>query len=351
MSPEPIPKHIEEGSLRRANAREAASQEAARRPGSVARRIRAAAAAAGLTDKPATGERPAESKQKQYIDKLAADKAKLTPPDGTKPISAFWSYGIEHPDAPLNEWGTPFLSQRFIAEEWAAEQNETHPGAAQTLETTQGGRELDDMFLWEPAVIRALGGEGAGFQPGYAKATWAKISETYAGLAEGRAIVFGQSADTRSILHQQELGALCENPDVGLHNIHFAYEPDQKWPEVTRAEAGTDAVRAVAQFNDPTLPRYIDPQGFAAEAPEVRKARIDEISEVFAPGQAEAEAVKAPELQAPSKSVRTPLWQVGFKQPLKTTRAVTPAPGTGAGPLADPALVPRPLATGMDGPA
>lgn len=197
------------------------------------------------------------------------------------------------------------LSQRFIAEEWAAEQNKI-PGTAQTLETTQGGRELDNMFLWESKVIEALGSENAGFQPGYAKATWARISDTYAGLAEGRVIVFGQDADTRSILHQQELGALCKNAQVGLHNIHFAYEADQKWPEVTRAEAGTDAVRAVAQFNDPTLPRYINPQEFAAQAPEDRKAQIDKITEGFAPGQAEVEAVKAPEQQASPKSLPTP---------------------------------------------
>ncbi|MFJ5808015.1 hypothetical protein [Streptomyces sp. NPDC093093] len=338
MSPEPIPKYIERGALRRANAREEATQEARRDPKAVARRIKAAAREAQVTPK-------------AYIDGLATDKAKLTPPDGTKPISAFWSYGLKHPQAPLNDWSEPFLSQRFIAEEWATERNKTRPGAAQTLETTQGGRELDDMFLWEDEVIEALGGEAAGFEEGYAKATWAKISDTYAGLAEGRVIVFGQDADTRSILHQQELGALCKNPNVGLHNIHFAYEPDQKWPEVTRAEAGTDAVRAVAQFNDPTVPRYIDPHGFAAQAPEVRKAQIDGISEAFAPGQAEAEATKAPELQAPPKSVRTPLWQVGFKQPLKTTRAVTPTSVSRAGPVVDPALAPRPLATGMDGPA
>ncbi|MET9320869.1 hypothetical protein ABZX75_11885 [Streptomyces sp. NPDC003038] len=351
MSAEPIPKHIEEGALRRAQARDTASKDAAGDPDSVTARITAAAEAAGLKDKLAKDGKLLESKEKQYIDMLAEDKAKLTPPDGTKPISAFWSYGIEHPDAPLNEWGDPFLSQRFIAEEWAAEQNETHPGAAQTLETTQGGRELDDMFLWEEEVIEALGGEGAGFQPGYAKATWAKISETYAGLAEGRVIVFGQSADTRSILHQQELGALCNNPNVGLHNIHFAYEPDQTWPEVTRAEAGTDAVRAVAQFDNPTLPRYIDPKAFAAEAPEVRKAQIDKITEVFAPGQAEAEAVKAPELQAPPKSVSTPLWQVGFKVTPTAAQPASPAPGAGTSPAAAPALAPRPLATGMDGPA
>ncbi|MEV7519498.1 hypothetical protein [Streptomyces sp. NPDC091371] len=355
MSTEPIPKHIEEGALRRAHARDAASQKAARKPKSVARRISAAAEAAGLTDKLAEDGKILESKEKQYIDRLAADKTKLTPPDGAKPISAFWSYGIEHEEAPLNDWDVPFLSQRFIAEEWAAEQNETNPGAVQTLETTQGGRELDDMFLWEPEVIRELGGADAGFHPGYAKATWAKISETYAGLAEGRAIVFGQDADTRSILHQQELGELCKNAKVGLHNIHFAYEAKQGWPEVTRAEAGTNAVRAVAQFDNPTLPRYIDPQAFAAESPEARNAQIDKITEVVAPGQAAAEAVKAPELQAPPKSVRTPLWQMGFKQPLTTTKAQTPALGSGSAPVPAPAAAPGLGApsrtTGMDGPA
>ncbi|MCX4527020.1 MULTISPECIES: hypothetical protein [unclassified Streptomyces] len=340
MSPEPIPKYIEQGALRRANAREEAAVEARRDPKSVARRIKAVAKAAGMTPK-------------AYIDGLATDKGKLTPPDGTKPISAFWSFGVEHPDAPLNDWKQPFLSQRFIAEEWAEQRNKTTPGAAQTLETTQAGRELDDMFLWEDGVLEALGGEKAGFEAGYAKATWKQISGTYAELAEGRVVVFGQSADTRSILHQQELGSLCDNPNVGLRNIHFAYEPDQKWPEVTRAEAGTDAVRAVAQFNDPTLPRYIDPQGFATAAPEARKAQIDKIMESVAPAQAAAEAVKAPELQAPPKSVRTPLWQVGFKPPRTTTRpapAAPAGPAAGAGHAAAPVHAPRP-ATGMDGPA
>ncbi|MGW5847864.1 hypothetical protein ACWFQ8_07820 [Streptomyces sp. NPDC055254] len=337
MSPEPIPKYIEQGALRRANARYRATLEAKSDPDSVVERIEAAAKAA-------------EMEPKAYIDSLAEDKAKLTPPDGTKPISAFWSYGIEHPDAPLNDWGVPFLSQRFIAEEWAAQRNKSQPGAAQTLEGTAGASELDDMFLWEDEVIEALGGEEAGFDAGYARETWAKISKTYAGVAEGRVIVFGQTADTRSILHQEELVALRANEKVGLDNIHFAYDAPTWWPEETRAEAGTDAVRAAAQFNDPTLPRYIDPQGFAAEAPEVRKATVDTVIAAATPA-LDAVAVAAPELQAPPKSVRTPLWQVGFKQPLKTTRAVPPAPGSGAGPVADRALVPRPPATGMDGPA
>lgn len=337
MSPEPIPKYIEKGALLRAHARQEAAKQARNDPESVVARITAAATAKGLD-------------AKTYIEQLSRDKKKLTPSDGTKPISAFWTYGIKHEDAPLNDWNQPFLSQRFIAEEWAAQRNKTNPGAAQTLETTQGGRELDDMFLWEDEVIEALGGEMAGFEPGFAEATWKQISGTYAELAEGRVIVFGQSADTRSILHKQELGSLCDNPNVGLHNIHFAYEPDQEWPEVTRAEAGTDAVRAVAQFNDPTLPRYIDPKAFAAAAPEDRKAQIDKITEAVAPAQAEAAAVKAPELQAPPKSVRTPLWQVGFKPTPTAARPSTPGPSHSPAPEPAPGLAPRTAGTGMDGP-
>ncbi|MFF9984031.1 hypothetical protein [Streptomyces erythrochromogenes] len=359
MSPEPIPQGIEEGALLRADAREKATLDAKRNPLSVARRIKAAATAAGLKDKPAEGDKLRVSKARQYIDALAEDKAKLTPPDGTEPISAFWTYGIEHPEAPKNDWGVPFLSQRFIAEEWAAQQNETTPGAAQTLETTQGGRELDDMFLWEDEVIEALGGEEAGFPQGYAKATWAKISETYAGLAEGRVFVFGQTADTRSILQQQELGELCKNPNVGLHNIDFVYEAPQSWPEVTRAEAGTNAVRAVAQFDNKDLPHYIDPQGFAAETPEARKAKIDSLLEGVAPApapgpaqaQPQAPAVKAAGQQATPKGPAAPLWQMGFQQPQTVTRPKHSGPAPVAGSPGAPPLAPRPLATGMDGPA
>lgn len=170
------------------------------------------------------------SKARQYIDALASDKTKLSPPEGTKPISAFWSYGIEHPKAPENDWGVPFLSQRFMAEEWAAQQNVTDTGTAQTLETTEGGSELDGMFLWEPKVIKALGGARAGFGPGYAKAKWDEISATYGGLAEGRVVVFADIGNTRAVLHQKELGTLCGNENVGLHNIDFVYEAPSHGP-------------------------------------------------------------------------------------------------------------------------
>ncbi|GAA0323650.1 hypothetical protein GCM10010302_73510 [Streptomyces polychromogenes] len=351
MSSEPIPQDIETGALARARARHLKSLEAKSDPDAVVERIAAAAIAAGLEDKPAPDGKSILSKERQYIDALVRDKAKLTPPDGTKPISAFWTFGIEHPEAPENDWGVPFLSQRFIAEEWAVQQNLVEDGTAQTLETTRGGQELDDMCLFEPEVIQALGGAEWGFPPGYAKAVWGEISKTYGGVAEGRVIVFGQTADTRSILQQQELGELCANPNVGLHNINFVYEAPQSWPEITRAEAGTNAVRAVAQFDNKDQPRYIDPHAFAADSPEARKAKVEAVLEALAPAQAQAPAVAAPEGQASPKRVPNPLWQMGFRQPGTVTRPKDPGPVLGAGSAGAAALAPTSPAKGMDGPA
>ncbi|MFF4644355.1 hypothetical protein [Streptomyces sp. NPDC001389] len=337
MSPEPIPEGILAGALARAKAREEATQEARKDPEAVVERIKAAAAAAKMTPK-------------AYIDALAKDTAKLTPPEGTKPISAFWSYGIEHPEAPKNDRGVPFLSQRFIAEEWAAQQNEARPGTARTLETSPGGQELDNMFLWEDEVTELLGGEEAGFHEGYAKQAWNKISETYGSLAEGRVVIFADIGNTRAVLQQSELGALCANPNVGLNNINFVYEAPQSWPEITRAEAGTNAVRAVAQFDNKDLPRYIDPHAFAADSPEARKAKVDAVLEAVAPAQAQAPAVAAPERQASPKRVPNPLWQMGFRQPDTVARPKDPGPVLGAGSAGAAALVPKSPATGMDGP-
>ncbi|MFD9453356.1 hypothetical protein ACFWBC_09740 [Streptomyces sp. NPDC059985] len=421
MSAERIPKEIELGALRRANARAKAAREVRLDPDPVAQRIRDAATAAGLEDRPAQGEEPALSKARLYIDQLVEDRSKLRPPPGTHPVSAFWSYGVEHAEAPPNRDGVPFLDQRFIAEEWAHQQNQKEPGSAQTLETSRGGRELDDMFLWEKKVLEALGGQQAGFGPDFAATCWQTISGTYAEVAEGEVFVFADTANTRSILHQRELSALCANDKVGLDNIRFVYESPVKWPEVTRTEVGTNAVRTVAQFDNPALPRYLDPYSYPADEPEVRKANIDSLLALAAPSQeaaavaaagveasavtgpgvgtpavgsavveapvveapadrapavgtpvagtpavetpvvkapaAEAPAVEAaaavrePAIQAPRKSVRTPLWQVGFDHTPTAARPSTPGQAAGAGPAVEPVLVPRPLGTGMDGPS
>ncbi|MEU9031386.1 hypothetical protein AB0D46_28505 [Streptomyces sp. NPDC048383] len=400
MTSEPIPKAIELGALRRAHARAMAVEEARADPESVTQRITDAAVKAGLEDQAADGAVPARSKERIYIDRLVKDQSKLKAPPGTHPISAFWSFGIQHPEAPLNNDGVPFLDQRFIAEEWAHQQNLREPGSAQTLETSQGGRELDDMFLWEDEVIEALGGAKAGFGPNYAQESWHEISGTYAEVAAGEVFVFADTANTRSILHKKELRALCDNDKVGLDNIHFVFEPPATWPEVTRTEAGTNAVRAVAQFDNPALPQYIDPHAYPADEPEIRKAKIDgflalatpvqEAASVAAPGvdgpaitgpgvklpeaevpAAETPAVAAPTVHAPAveapsaveapvvpaapASVRKPLWQVGFDHTPTAAKPSTPGtttgPAAGAGAAVAPVLVPRPTGTGMDGPS
>ncbi|MGW7313866.1 hypothetical protein [Streptomyces sp. NPDC054854] len=390
MSPEPIPQDIEQGALRRANARHEAAKQASRNPKSVVQRISEAAAAAGLED----GRE--KSKERLYIDLLIEDRSKLKPPPGTHPVSAFWSYGLEHPAAPPNRDNVPFLDQRFIAEEWAHQQNQKEPGSARTLETTPGGRELDEMFLWERNVIKALGGQQAGFGPDFATTCWQTISATYAEVAEGEVFVFAGTANTRSVLQQRELSALCANDKVGLDNIHFVYEAPVTWPEVTRSEAGTNAVRTVAQFDNPALPRYLDPYSYPADEPEVRKAKIESLLALATPAQEAATgaapgveapvvtgpgveapsfealgveatevesptveapvfqvptAVKEPVVEVPQKSVRKPLWQVGFDPTPTAARTSTPGPAAGTGPAIDPVLVPRPIGTGMDGPS
>ncbi|MFD6877196.1 MULTISPECIES: hypothetical protein [unclassified Streptomyces] len=420
MTSEPIPKAIELGALRRAHARAVAVEEARADPESVTQRITDAAIKAGLEDRAADGAVPARSKERLYIDRLVKDQSKLKPPPGAHPISAFWSFGIPHPEAPLNNDGVPFLDQRFIAEEWAHQQNQREPGSAQTLETSRGGRELDNMFLWEEQVIEALGGAKAGFGPNYANECWHKISATYAEVAEGEVFVFADTANTRSVLHQSELSALCANEKVGLDNIQFVYEAPVTWPEVTRSEAGTNAVRTVAQFDNPALPRYLDPYSYPADEPEVRKAKIDNLLALATPAQEAAAvaasgveapevtgpgveapsveapdvdgpvvtgpvvetpvvetpaveaptvdgpavetppveaaaAVKEPMVEAPQRSVRKPLWQVGFDHTPTAAQPSTPGPAagpaTGAGAAVAPVLVPRPTGTGMDGPS
>ncbi|MCS0635024.1 hypothetical protein NX801_04995 [Streptomyces sp. LP05-1] len=287
MTTRPIPESVVEGALRRAHARHEAEQEANENPKAVAGRIKAAAKAAGVSPK-------------EYIDRLVRDRAKLTPSDGERPVSAYWSHGLEHPEAPLNSQGQHFLSQRFIAEEWAHQQNQAVPGSAQTLETTAGGRELDDMFLWDGDVRQELGGEVQGFGNAYASECWGAISATYAGLAEGPTPVFAETAYSRSILYTQELDALQANTGVGLDNIHFVYEPPPTWPEVSRDELGAHAVRATVQFDDPTKPRYFDPQDYATQPPETRAQALGEVMTGTVPRKAEQATETGPDGPEPT---------------------------------------------------
>jgi hypothetical protein len=337
-----IPRHIELLAVRLAQeeAKRAAEARTPEGAEAIADRLHDEAAAQGLI-------------VKEYIEALTRDAEGVKAPDGTAPVSAFWSFGIEHPDVPVNRWNEHFLDNRYIAEAWATTQNDQSPGSARTLETTEGGRRLNAMYLWEPEVLEALGGAEKGFTEAWTRECWGTISETYAAEAKGPVVAFAQYADTRSILYNRELPTLHANPDVGLDNIHFAYEAPQTWPEVTRTEAGTTVARAQLQYNDPTLPHYIDPKTYPDRDPAERKAALesefvlvaDERAERAATKKAErtpeaeaqtttaetkaveTKAVEAKETTPPAPSASVPLWQLGFTpKPV----AIEPGPSTSA---------------------
>jgi uncharacterized small protein (DUF1192 family) len=256
----------------------------------IVRRLRAEAKAQGL-------------ELKEYIETLTKDPAGVTPAEGTAPTSAFWSYGIEHPDAPMNRWNQNFLDNRYIAEAWAKIQNDLQEGSAQTLETTEAGHRLNEMYLWEENVREALGGAGKGFTEEWARECWANLSETYAAAAKGPVAVFAQYADTRSILYNQELPTLHANANVGLDNIYFAYESPDSWPKEIRGEVGTNAARAQLQYNDPTKPHYVDPKVYATQNPTQRIAALDaEFAAVTAERNERAAKKRAAEQAATAES-------------------------------------------------
>ncbi|WP_326579840.1 hypothetical protein OG889_19950 [Streptomyces sp. NBC_00481] len=323
MSPQPIPRYIERLALKFANEEAERARKANTKEGSqaIARRLEAESDAAGF------------SSVKEYIKNLTEDVEGVEAPDGTTPTSAFWSHGIPHPDAPVNWRNEHFLDNRYIAEAWAKTQNQRNPESAQTLETTDGGRRLNEMYLFEGAVREALGGEDQGFTYEWARECWAGISETYATAAKGPVVVFAETAHTRSILYNQELPTLHTNEHVGLDNINFAYPAPKEWPKETRTEVGTHAVRAQVQVDDPSLPHYIDPTAYPTQDPAAREAAVDaECAAVTAErSERAAEAAtapttetKAPEAESPAReapeqpaaknpAASIPVWQVGFK--------------------------------------
>ncbi|WP_200307841.1 hypothetical protein [Streptomyces adelaidensis] len=335
MSPQPIPRYIERLALKLANQEAEEAQKANTRDGSraIVRRLTAEAEAGGFAS------------VREYIESVAKDREGVTPPKGTSPTSAFWSHGVQHDDAPLNWREEHFLDNRYVAEAWARTQNKKNPGSAQTLETTAGGRRLNEMYLFENGVRKALGGDEEGFTYEWARGCWANISENYAAAARGQVVVFAESAHTRSILYNQELPALHTNPYVGVDNVKFAYAPSKQWPEASRNEVGTHQIRAQVQVDDPTLPHYVDVAAYAKQDPVARKESLAaECASVTAdrkeraaakaaatPTTNEAEVPEAEtpavesSAQPPQPPTRVPVWQVGFKPvPVKNeARAAT----------------------------
>ncbi|MGV4986311.1 hypothetical protein ACVB8X_09105 [Streptomyces sp. NRAIS4] len=326
MSPQPIPKYIERLALKIAQEEAERARQANTRDGAraIARRVEAEAEAAGF------------GSAKEYVEALTNDSKGVTPPEGTSPTSAFWSHGVEHPDAPPNWKGEHFLDNRYIAEAWARTQNARHAGSAQTLETTEAGRRLNAMYLFEDRVLKELGGADEGFTYDWARAVWGSLSGTYAKAAEGPAVVFAQTAHTRSILYNTELPALQANPQVGLDGIHFAYTPPGGWSQEAKEELGADAVRAQLQVDDPTLAHYVDPKTYAQQEPAVRQAAVEASCAAVAAERTPAEPTAKAEAPAPKPAASVPVWQLGFK-PVPTALRTGPA-----GPAVTPPAPPAP---------
>ncbi|MEU1186886.1 hypothetical protein [Streptomyces sp. NPDC005859] len=315
MSVQPIPEDIEVLAVRLANeeAERAAVARSAKGRREIVQRLRTEAAAQGLP-------------VKEYIEALTKDPKGVTPSQDTAPTSAFWSYGIDHPDAPTNRWNENFLDNRYIAEAWSTLQNDRQEGSARTLETTEGGRRLNAMYLWEAEVLTALGGADKGFTEDWTRECWATISETYATEAKGPVVVFAQYADTRSILYNRELPTLHTNTDVGLENIHFAYEAPQPWPKETRTEVGTDSARAQLQFNEPTMAHYVDPKTYPDQDPTARKAALEsEFASVTAERNERAAGKKAEQTAAKTTEAE----QTEPAEPTKQTAQTAQAEQTG----------------------
>ncbi|MDJ0464309.1 hypothetical protein [Streptomyces sp. H27-C3] len=249
--------------------------------------------------------------------------------------SAFWSYGVPHPDVPPKQ----MLSNEYVAAAWAESENAKVDGAARYLEGTQGGQAMSNLHLWNRDVHTALGFDREQGQA-LASSAWSVLSEKYADTAKGEVAVFAEHAHPLSVLYNTELPALRANPDVGVDNVKFVYPPPHDWPDVARDELGSDEVRARAQVADPAKPLHINPEEYAARPPAERSAVLDNLATDVAT--ADKNHVRITPLSAtPSKGTAT-----GAATSAVTSAATGPAaPGpSGAGPSAPAPPAPAPPA-------
>ncbi|RZU21698.1 hypothetical protein [Streptomyces sp. BK239] len=151
----------------------------------------------------------------EYVVEYAQGLDVAAPREGMK--SAFWSYGIPHPDLPMDK----VLSSQFLAAVWTDMENGNEPDSARYLEGTPGGQALDELHLWNPDVYKVL---GLNEQQGNALArqAWSAVSENYAKATDGEAIVFGGELVPWSVAYETEMPRLRRG--TGPENIHFMYD-------------------------------------------------------------------------------------------------------------------------------
>uniref|UniRef100_UPI001F2A4187 hypothetical protein n=1 Tax=Streptomyces brasiliscabiei TaxID=2736302 RepID=UPI001F2A4187 len=151
----------------------------------------------------------------EYILDYAEGLDVKAPREGMK--SAFWSYGIPHPDLPTDR----VLSSQHLAAVWTQMENDGDRGSARYLEGTPGGQDLGQLHLWDPGVRRTLNLDKDQGDALAGKA-WSALSENYAKATDGEAIVFAGELAPWSVAYESELPQLRQT--IGAENIHFMYE-------------------------------------------------------------------------------------------------------------------------------
>ncbi|MER5371744.1 hypothetical protein [Streptomyces sp. NPDC002553] len=234
----------------------------------------------------------------EYVVEYAKGLDVSAPREGMK--SAFWSYGIPHPDLPVDK----VLSSQFLAAVWTDMENGNEPDSARYLEGTPGGQVLDKLHLWNPDVYKVL---GLNEQQGNALAreAWSAVSENYAKATDGEAIVFGGEIVPWSVAYETEMPRLRRG--TGPENIHFMYELPEELlkglPPESRQLLSDGSVRSHVHFKapDPANPPtqkyweagYLDLEHLRSlPTPEAQRAAILEACERVAlvdAQQAEAE--------------------------------------------------------------
>ncbi|MEV6378738.1 hypothetical protein AB0M31_04870 [Streptomyces sp. NPDC051773] len=150
-----------------------------------------------------------------YVVDYAGELNVKAPHQGMK--SAFWSYGIPHPDLPTDR----VLSSQFLAAIWSDMENDSVRGSARYLEGTPGGEDLGKLHLWNLEVQEALlldRAKGAAL----ARKAWGVLSENYAKATDGEAIVFAGELAPWTVAYETELPQLRKT--IGADNIHFMYD-------------------------------------------------------------------------------------------------------------------------------
>lgn len=157
----------------------------------------------------------AEKTVEEYVVDYAKELDVKAPREGMQ--SAFWSYGIPHPDLPSDQ----VLSSQHLAAIWSDMENKNQAESARYLEGTPGGKVLDTLHLWNPQVQSILGfHENEG--DAVARKAWGALSENYAKSTDGEAIVFSAELAPWSVAYETELPQLRRT--IGAESIHFMYD-------------------------------------------------------------------------------------------------------------------------------